>query len=176
MSRPPSVIIVGGGFGGLCAAQALKSAPVDVTLIDRNNYHLFPAHRCQLPRCLRYRRSRFRSASEWDAIAHSGFCALGNPRSDLQSRGTAHFRDRSYRLQLQQSAGIGCDKTGRHRQYRGQHVTDQQASASRIWRDPKLKRSRPNANAGREKLKNSGRTPDGHIRPLVSGYSGGCQD
>jgi NADH dehydrogenase len=35
------VIIVGGGFGGLCAAQALKSAPVDVTLIDRRNYHLF---------------------------------------------------------------------------------------------------------------------------------------
>src|SRR5580658_8933303 len=35
------VIIVGGGFGGLCAAQALKTAPVDVTLIDRRNYHLF---------------------------------------------------------------------------------------------------------------------------------------
>src|SRR5258708_26158719 len=41
MNRRPSVIIVGGGFGGLCAAQALKSAPVDVTLIDRHNYHLF---------------------------------------------------------------------------------------------------------------------------------------
>ena len=41
MSRRPSVIIVGGGFGGLSTAQALKSAPVDVTLIDRNNYHLF---------------------------------------------------------------------------------------------------------------------------------------
>jgi len=32
---------VGGGFGGLRAAQALRSAPVDVTLIDRRNYHLF---------------------------------------------------------------------------------------------------------------------------------------
>jgi NADH:ubiquinone reductase (H+-translocating) len=41
MSRRPSVIIVGGGFGGLSAAQALKSAPVDVTLIDQHNYHLF---------------------------------------------------------------------------------------------------------------------------------------
>jgi NADH dehydrogenase len=41
MSKRPTVIIVGGGFGGLCAAQALKSAPVDVTLIDRRNYHLF---------------------------------------------------------------------------------------------------------------------------------------
>jgi len=37
----PRVIIIGGGFGGLSAAQALKSAPVDVTLIDRRNYHLF---------------------------------------------------------------------------------------------------------------------------------------
>jgi NADH:ubiquinone reductase (H+-translocating) len=35
------VIIVGGGFGGLRAAQALKAAPVDVTLLDRRNYHLF---------------------------------------------------------------------------------------------------------------------------------------
>ena len=35
------MIIIGGGFGGLSAAQALKSAPVDVTLIDRRNYHLF---------------------------------------------------------------------------------------------------------------------------------------
>jgi NADH dehydrogenase len=35
------VVIVGGGFGGLRAAQALRSAPVDVTLIDRRNYHLF---------------------------------------------------------------------------------------------------------------------------------------
>jgi NADH dehydrogenase len=35
------VIIVGGGFGGLCAAQALKSDLVDVTLVDRRNYHLF---------------------------------------------------------------------------------------------------------------------------------------
>jgi len=41
MSNRSKVIIIGGGFGGLSAAQALKSAPVDVTLIDRRNYHLF---------------------------------------------------------------------------------------------------------------------------------------
>jgi NADH dehydrogenase len=35
------VLIVGGGFGGLYAAQALKKVPVDVTLIDRRNFHLF---------------------------------------------------------------------------------------------------------------------------------------
>ena len=35
------VVIIGGGFGGLRAARALKSAAVGVTLIDRRNYHLF---------------------------------------------------------------------------------------------------------------------------------------
>lgn len=35
------VVILGGGFGGLSAAQALKRAPVQVTLIDRRNFHLF---------------------------------------------------------------------------------------------------------------------------------------
>ena len=37
----PHVVIVGGGFGGLRAAKALKDAPVRVTVIDRNNHHLF---------------------------------------------------------------------------------------------------------------------------------------
>jgi NADH dehydrogenase len=37
----PVVIIVGGGFGGLAAARALKKAPVQVILIDRSNHHLF---------------------------------------------------------------------------------------------------------------------------------------
>jgi NADH dehydrogenase len=37
----PRVVIVGGGFGGLYAARALRSAPVNVTLIDKRNYHLF---------------------------------------------------------------------------------------------------------------------------------------
>ncbi|MFL5353458.1 NAD(P)/FAD-dependent oxidoreductase [Archangium sp.] len=35
------VVIIGGGFGGLQAARGLKRAPVDVTLIDRYNHHLF---------------------------------------------------------------------------------------------------------------------------------------
>src|SRR5215510_5454636 len=41
MSNPPDVVIVGGGFGGLNAAQALRRAPVRVMLIDRQNHHLF---------------------------------------------------------------------------------------------------------------------------------------
>src|SRR4051794_19103479 len=35
------VVIVGGGFGGLAAARALRRAPVDVTVIDRDGHHLF---------------------------------------------------------------------------------------------------------------------------------------
>ncbi len=37
----PRVVVVGGGFGGLQAVKALSAADADVTLIDRNNYHLF---------------------------------------------------------------------------------------------------------------------------------------
>jgi NADH dehydrogenase len=37
----PHVVIVGGGFGGLSAAKALRRKPVRVTLVDRQNHHLF---------------------------------------------------------------------------------------------------------------------------------------
>jgi len=37
----PQVVIIGGGFGGLSAARALRSAPVDVVLLDRRNHHVF---------------------------------------------------------------------------------------------------------------------------------------
>ena len=39
--KTPHVVIVGGGFGGLYCAKALKKAPVRITLIDRRNFHLF---------------------------------------------------------------------------------------------------------------------------------------
>lgn len=41
MQQRPRVVIVGGGFGGLYAAQRLRSVDVDVTLVDRRNFHLF---------------------------------------------------------------------------------------------------------------------------------------
>ncbi|HET7420398.1 MAG TPA: NAD(P)/FAD-dependent oxidoreductase [Candidatus Dormibacteraeota bacterium] len=43
MNEPkrPRVVIAGAGFGGLTCARALKHAPVDVLLVDRNNFHLF---------------------------------------------------------------------------------------------------------------------------------------
>ncbi|WP_146572580.1 NAD(P)/FAD-dependent oxidoreductase [Botrimarina hoheduenensis] len=37
----PRVVIIGGGFGGLTCARALRRAPVSVTLVDRSNHHLF---------------------------------------------------------------------------------------------------------------------------------------
>ena len=37
----PRVVVVGGGFGGLYLAQSLGHAPVHVTVVDRNNHHLF---------------------------------------------------------------------------------------------------------------------------------------
>jgi NADH:ubiquinone reductase (H+-translocating) len=40
-SSSPRVVIVGGGFGGLYAAKALKRAPVEVTVVDRSNHHVF---------------------------------------------------------------------------------------------------------------------------------------
>src|SRR5438874_10816946 len=40
-SKTARVVIVGGGFGGLAAAKALRKAPVEVILIDRTNHHVF---------------------------------------------------------------------------------------------------------------------------------------
>jgi len=39
--RRPRVVIIGGGFGGLYAARALKRSKVDITVLDRTNHHLF---------------------------------------------------------------------------------------------------------------------------------------
>jgi NADH:ubiquinone reductase (H+-translocating) len=41
MGDVPSVVIVGGGFGGINAARSLRHAPVRVTVVDRRNHHLF---------------------------------------------------------------------------------------------------------------------------------------
>ncbi|HSL65639.1 MAG TPA: FAD-dependent oxidoreductase, partial [Gaiellaceae bacterium] len=40
-SREHQVVVVGGGFGGVQAALKLRRAPVEVTLVDRRNFHLF---------------------------------------------------------------------------------------------------------------------------------------
>src|SRR5688572_6645888 len=40
-TKPARVLIVGCGFGGLFAARALRGAPIELLVIDHNNYHLF---------------------------------------------------------------------------------------------------------------------------------------
>jgi NADH dehydrogenase len=41
MTSPPRVVVIGGGFAGLNAAKALRRAPVEITIVDRRNFHLF---------------------------------------------------------------------------------------------------------------------------------------
>jgi len=48
----PRVVIVGAGFGGLQCAKKLGGEPVDVTLVDRQNYHLFTPLLYQVASCL----------------------------------------------------------------------------------------------------------------------------
>ncbi|WP_420632163.1 NAD(P)/FAD-dependent oxidoreductase [Candidatus Leptofilum sp.] len=50
-TKQPRVIIVGAGFGGLFAARALANKPVDVLLIDRNNFHTFTPLLYQVATC-----------------------------------------------------------------------------------------------------------------------------
>ena len=71
------VVVVGGGFGGLQAAQHLKDAPVEVTLVDRRNFHLFQpldlpgrdrgavARRDRRTRCARSSSATATSAWSW---------------------------------------------------------------------------------------------------------------
>lgn len=50
--RLPRVVIIGGGFGGIAAAKALRDAPAQVILIDRSNHHLFQPLLYQVAGCM----------------------------------------------------------------------------------------------------------------------------
>src|SRR5262245_8944656 len=52
MALAPRVVIIGGGFGGLQCARKLKGEAVEVTLVDRHNYHLFTPLLYQVASCL----------------------------------------------------------------------------------------------------------------------------
>jgi len=41
MTNQPHIVVIGGGFGGMHVVKALRNRPVQVTLVDRHNYHLF---------------------------------------------------------------------------------------------------------------------------------------
>jgi NADH dehydrogenase len=48
VDKRPRVVIVGCGFGGLAAVRELARAPVQITLVDRTNHHLFQPLLCQV--------------------------------------------------------------------------------------------------------------------------------
>ena len=48
----PRVVVLGAGFGGLQCARRLAGEAVDVTIVDRNNYHLFSPLLYQVASCL----------------------------------------------------------------------------------------------------------------------------
>ncbi len=73
-SPKPQVVIVGAGFGGLDAARALRDAPVDITLLDRHNYHCFqPLLYQSPPQRFRPPTSRGRSAPYFAGSGTSRF-------------------------------------------------------------------------------------------------------
>src|SRR5215469_10991397 len=40
-NKQPHIVVIGGGFGGLKAAESLAHLPVQITLVDRRNHHTF---------------------------------------------------------------------------------------------------------------------------------------
>jgi NADH dehydrogenase FAD-containing subunit len=74
----PRVVIVGAGFSGLAAATALKHAAVQVTIIDRRNYHLFQPLLYQVATAaLSQPPSRSRSATFFDVTGTRPYCSVG---------------------------------------------------------------------------------------------------
>ena len=41
MTSRPKVVVIGAGFAGIAVVRALRNSDADVTLVDRNNHHLF---------------------------------------------------------------------------------------------------------------------------------------
>ena len=107
-SRRPTVVIVGGGFGGLSAARALKGAPVDVLLIDRRNHHVFQPLLYQVATAAPLAR-RHRVAHPLDspqAAERAGVAGGGRPRR----RGAPRARPRRRRGAVRLSdPRAGCD-------------------------------------------------------------------
>jgi hypothetical protein len=78
----PHVVIVGAGFGGLTAAKGLAKAAVEVTLIDRENHHLFQPLLYQVATAGLSRRRSLGQSGVWSGgNATPGCCSARSPAS-----------------------------------------------------------------------------------------------
>jgi len=68
VNSQPRVVIIGGGFGGLCAARGLAGALVSVTLIDKRNYHLFRPMLYQVATGLLFVHQAFSETDQFDDL------------------------------------------------------------------------------------------------------------
>ena len=75
MAQASHVVIVGGGFGGLRAAKALKRAPVRVTLIDRRNFARRPVPVTGQPPCSKRDTPKEKSSSPCEEEPNESFSA-----------------------------------------------------------------------------------------------------
>jgi NADH dehydrogenase len=87
----PRVVIVGAGFGGLQCARKLRDEPVDVVLVDRQNYHLFTPLLYQVASCLL-------SPSEIAAPLRKVFRGAANVRFRMGNVVDVDFAARAVRL------------------------------------------------------------------------------
>jgi len=100
--RRPHVVILGGGFAGIMTARKLRSAPVDVTLIDRTNHHLFQ------PLLYQVATAALAPTDITGAIRH----ILRNQRSATVTLAEAYAIDRTARtVTCRDPAGIMPDTT-----------------------------------------------------------------
>jgi NADH dehydrogenase len=85
--KKPKVVIIGAGFGGLWAARTLANQPVDVVVIDRNNYHTFLALLYQVAAAeLTAEDIAYPVRSVFSKIPNIGFVLAYARRIDLQNR------------------------------------------------------------------------------------------
>ncbi len=85
--KKPKVVIIGGGFGGLWAARTLANKPVDVVVIDRNNYHTFLALLYQVAAAeLSAEDIAYPVRSVFSKIPNIDFILAHTRRIDLQNR------------------------------------------------------------------------------------------
>ena len=101
MNDRKKVVIIGGGFAGLWAVRRLRRAPVDITLIDRSNHHLFQPLLYQVATAGSRRAVDRRAAASHPAQAAQCHRAHGRgAATSTPATRRVTFGERSHRLRL----------------------------------------------------------------------------